>query len=49
LSQIYAAREHAVSLEMAIVVTLKTAVEELPAQFKDSRIDEIVREILALF
>jgi len=46
---LYAAKEQTVSLEAAIIITLKTAVEELPAHFKDSRIDGIVSEILALF
>jgi len=46
---IFAAREQTVSLEGAVTVTLKTAVEELPDHFKDSRVYNIVSEILALF
>ncbi|KAI9458262.1 phospholipase A-2-activating protein [Russula earlei] len=45
---LYAVKERKFSLDAAIINALKPTVEELPAQFKDARIHEIVNEILAL-
>jgi phospholipase A-2-activating protein len=45
---LYAAREQPTSFEAATTSNLKTTVTELPGQFRDPRINEIVREILTL-
>jgi len=44
-NSLYAARKKATPFEMTTINTLKTAVAELPARFKDARINEIVGEI----
>jgi hypothetical protein len=48
LRQLYAAREQGISFEVATINALKTAVAELPALFKDARINDIVNEALTL-
>lgn len=45
---LYVALGQSTSFEAAIINDLKTTVTELPSQFGDPRIDEIVREILTL-
>jgi hypothetical protein len=42
------AREQTASFEAATVSDLKAIVTELPGQFRDTRINEVVREILTL-
>jgi hypothetical protein len=48
LSQLYAAREQTISFEAATISSLKPTVVELPSHFRDTRINEIVSEILTL-
>jgi len=45
---LYAAREQTAPFEKTTIDTLKTIVAELPAQYKDARINGIVGEILTL-
>ncbi|KAI0302198.1 WD40-repeat-containing domain protein [Russula brevipes] len=45
---LYAAREQSISFEVATINALKTTVSELPALFKDARINDIVNEALTL-
>ncbi|KAH9996848.1 phospholipase A-2-activating protein [Russula vinacea] len=45
---LYAAREQPTSFEVETISNLKATVTELPSQFRDARINEIVREILTL-
>jgi len=45
---LYAVRAQVASLEAATISSLKATVAELPAQFGDARINEIVNEILTL-
>jgi len=45
---LYAAREQTTPFEAATISSLKTTVAELPSQFRDTRINGVVSEILTL-